>query len=434
MKYLARINAGQGEPQALETLYAAAARENAAAEFRDDMEAAYAAAPDSVLLAAWHWRLAPAAPATPERSPVNWALALPLSLLTGLVLWLLSSPQFSFVDKAGHSEPFLLVLVTPVIAMVAIAFFAATRKQGYRDATALGVGLAAVAALALWLSLNDSNYRELATAHVPLLAWAAAAVCLMGVRATARNRFAFLAKSIEVTVVTGLYAIAAMAFGGITMQMFKTLGVTPPESVVRLLMVGGAGLMPIIAVASVYDPAASPEMQDFRRGLSKMVTTLPRLLLVLTVVVLLAYLALIPANFMQPFHDRTALITYNVMMLAVMALLVGATPVHADDLSESYQTWLRRGIVAVAALVLLVGVYALAAVLYRTAQDRLTMNRLTIIGWNTINIGVLGLLLYLQGKRGRSQWIASLHATFSTASVAYLAWAAFVTLATPWMF
>jgi hypothetical protein len=137
---------------------------------------------------------------------------------------------------------------------------------------------------------------------------------------------------------------------------------------------------------------------------------------------------------MQPFHDRSALIIYNVMLFAVMGLLVGATPVRADDLTEYYQTWLRRGIVAVAALVLLVGVYALAAVVYRTAHDRLTINRLTIIGWNAINIGVLGLLLHRQVERGRARWIESLHSTFSAASVAYFGWAACVTLATPWLF
>ncbi|MBI4316292.1 MAG: hypothetical protein HY679_10170 [Chloroflexi bacterium] len=434
MKYLSQIRAGQGAPQTLEALYGASLKGNDAAEFRDDMEAAYAAAPESVLLAAWHYRFAHAAADAGERRPINWALAIPLSLLTGLVLWWLSGNQFVFQDTPHSNAPYLFVLITPVIALIALAFFAVTRKQGYSLPTALGVGLAVVTAYAMWLSVKDINYRQIASAHLPLLSWAAAGVCLMGVRAGAKNRFAFLAKSVEVTVVTGVYAMAAVAFAGITMQMFQTLGITVSESVNRLLFLGGAGLMPMIAVASVYDPASPPEAQEFRRGLSKMVTTLPRLMLALTLVVLVVYIAFIPANFMQPFRDRNVLITYNMMLFAVFGLLVGATPVSADDLSESYQTWLRRGIVAVAALVVLVSVYALAAIVYRTVQDRLTINRLTIIGWNAINIGLLGLLLYRQGKGGKARWIESLHSTFSVASVAYFGWAAFVTLATAWLF
>jgi hypothetical protein len=434
MKYLSGIQAGLDAPQVLEALYGAAVPENGAAEFRDDIEAAYAAAPGSVLLAAWHWRLAHAAVDAGERRPVNWALAIPLSVLTGLLLWWLSGKQFVFQDAPGRNEPYLLVLITPVIALMALAFFAPTRRQGYRVPAALGGGLAVVTAYAMWLSMTNDQYRQIASTHVPVLAWAAVGVCLMGVRAGAGNRFAFLAKSIEVTVVTGVYALAAMVFAGITMQMFKTLGITRSDSVNRLLMIGGAGLMPMITVASVYDPASPPEAQDFRRGLSRMVSTLPRLMLVLTLVVLVAYITMIPANFMQPFRDRNTLITNNVMLFAVFGLLAGATPVHADDLSENYQTWLRRGIVAVTALVMLVGVYALAAVVYRTAQDRLTINRLTIIGWNTINLGVLGLLLYWQGARGKARWIESLHATFGVASAAYFGWAAFVTLVTVWLF
>lgn len=434
MKYLSRIQAGQGAPQTLEALYAVAVAGNDAPEFRGDIESALAAAPESVLLAAWHYRFALAAADALERGPIRWALAIPLSMLTGLVLWWLSGSQFAFSDVEGHAEPYLLVLITPVIGLLALAFFAIARKRGYGAPAALGAGLAAMTTYAMWLSVKDGTYRQIASTHLPLLAWAAVGVCLMGVRASARNRFAFLAKSIEVTVVTGVYALAAMVFAGITMQMFKTLGITLPESVNRLLMVGGAGLMPMIAVASVYDPALPPEAQDFRRGLSRMVSTLPRLMLVLTLVVLVAYIAMIPAHFMQPFHDRTALITYNVMLFAVGALLVGATPVSADDLSGEYQTWLRRGIVAVAALAVLVGVYALAAVAYRTAQDRLTINRLTIIGWNVINLGLLGSLLYRQAKSGKAKWIESLHSTFSAASVAYVGWATFVTVVTVWLF
>ena len=434
MQYLSRIQAAVNAPQALESLYGAAVLAHDAGEFAADIAATYAAAPENVLLAAWHLRLAHATDVVPERRPVDWALAIPLSVLTGLLLWGLSGEQFTFPGPAGHREPWLLVMITPVIALIAVTFFAVTRKQGYRVPGALGGGLAVVTAYAVWLAVNDSNYRPIAATHLPLLAWATAAVCLMGVRASARNRFAFLAKSIEVTVVTGVYALAAFVFAAITMQMFKTLGITLSEATIRLLMVGGAGLMPMIAVASVYDPASAPEQQDFRRGLSRMVSTLPRLLVVPTLVVLVVYIALIPANVMAPFRDRQVLLTYNVMLFAVCALLAGATPVHGDDLSAKYQAWLRRGIAAVAALAMLVGVYALAAIVYRTAQDRLTINRLTIIGWNAINIGLLGLLLYWQAARGRARWIESLHATFSVASVAYVGWAAFVALASGWMF
>ena len=165
-----------------------------------------------------------------------------------------------------------------------------------------------------------------------------------------------------------------------------------------------------------------------------MVAVLPRLLLPFTVVVLVIYLGFIPFNFMAPFNNRDTLIVYNGMLFAVIGLLLGATPLRADELSPRYQTALRAGILTIAVLVIVVSVYALAAIVYRTVQGGLTLNRLAVIGWNSLNIGLLGLLAYRQFRRGKEKWIESLHATFSLGSVGYFAWAVFLTLTLPWLF
>jgi uncharacterized membrane protein len=117
-----------------------------------------------------------------------------------------------------------------------------------------------------------------------------------------------------------------------------------------------------------------------------------------------------------------------------MGVLLGATPFAASDLSPRFQRLVRAGIVALAIMVAAVSLYALAAVLYRTAQDALTMNRLTVIGWNVINIAILALLLIRQFTGGATNWIASLHATFRWAAILYLGWALFTLIATPLIF
>ena len=72
------------------------------------------------------------------------------------------------------------------------------------------------------------------------------------------------------------------------------------------------------------------------------------------------------------------LIIYNGMLFAVVALLLGATPVTLAETSPRVARWLRLAIIAIAALALLVSLYALAAIVYRTAMDRLTPNRLAL--------------------------------------------------------
>jgi hypothetical protein len=201
-----------------------------------------------------------------------------------------------------------------------------------------------------------------------------------------------------------------------------------------LIAAGGFGLLPVLAVASVYDPTVSPSEQDFEQGLSKFIATMMRLLLPLTLGVLVIYIFVIPFNFLEPFENRDVLIIFNLMLFAIMGLLVGATPIRGDDLSSKLQKWLRNGILAVAILAVLVSIYALSATVYRTLDGGITMNRLTIIGWNSINIVILIGLIYKQFQDGREQWIASLQSVFSLGTNAYLVWATFLLLAIPWLF
>ncbi|HZD11669.1 MAG TPA: hypothetical protein VE553_10035, partial [Candidatus Binatia bacterium] len=154
----------------------------------------------------------------------------------------------------------------------------------------------------------------------------------------------------------------------------------------------------------------------------------------LTLLVLVVYLAFIPFNFRAPFDNRDVLIVYNGMLFAVVALLVGATPVSSADLPPRLARWLRLGIIAVAVLALIVAVYALAAILYRTTLDRLTPNRLTFIGWNVINIGLLLLLLLYQARARAGRWLQRLFRAYSAGTIAYIAWTVAMIVALPWLF
>jgi hypothetical protein len=122
------------------------------------------------------------------------------------------------------------------------------------------------------------------------------------------------------------------------------------------------------------------------------------------------------------------------MLFAIMGLLIGVTPISAGMWPERYQRFLRAGILLLAVLVIAVSAYALAAIVYRTAQGQLTMNRLAVIGWNTINIAILLLLIGKQLRLGNRSWVDAIHATAGVGVLLYIAWGAFVVLAFPWLF
>jgi len=434
------------KPEELELAYRQAVRDGTEEAFTEAIEAGYAEAGSNVLLAAWHFRLAHAVEQVRGRI-VAWGWALPLGVLNGLLLWLLSDDQRFRIQMTNpltgfpvYLMPAVLLLAVPVSAVVMSLFltFAGRGRPGRTAVAAVVLAVAAAYVLLLfrqiWPRPFQDQFLGLMVMHLGLLAWAGVGFTALARGDGEEHRFAFLAKSMEAFVVAGLLAIAGGLFTAITIGLFNALDIQPPDVVFRLFYAGGGGLIAILAVALVYNPLVAPARQRFDEGLSKLFALLMRLLLPLTVVVLLVYLAFIPFNWREPFENRDVLVIYNAMLFAVIALLAGVTPVRSGELGEKGDRWLRRGVIALAALALIVSVYALAAIVYRTANDRITPNRLLFIGWNLVNIAVLAILLARQARAGRTYWVPAMHRTFAAAAMLYLAWAVAGLLVTPWLF
>lgn len=424
---------GTDDPRSLEEMYRAALQQGEADSFAAAMVSRYQSAPDNPLYAAWYYRLqARPLEGETEDGRIAWRTALPLALLTSLLFALLTNARFAFASGA----PYLLLLWSPIVAMLVYLFLLLENPAYRRRALpALGGVVAAAAysfALSLWWA--GETYQILMLFHLPLLAWIGVGLGMLGWASSERERFAALIKTVEIGITGGVFGAGVVAFAVITVGLFAALGLDIPEWAMQALFAGGAGLVPVIAVAVAFQPKRPMLEQRFEQGLGRLVPILMRLLLPLTLLVLVIYLGFIPFNFMGPFRQRELLIVYNVMLFAVMVLLVGATPVRASDLPARYHNWLRMAILAVVGLSVVISLYALAAVVYRTSLGGLTPNRLTVIGWNIINIGLLIALLYRQWRDGRRKWVDSLQRVASIALVIYGGWALFLVLAIPFLF
>jgi hypothetical protein len=331
-------------------------------------------------------------------------------------------------------------LAAPLSAAFVLIYLTAVGHKNWRLSALIGIILVAAGAYVLWAYPQagtrpfQEQYLTLMEMHLPLFAWAGVGAFLIAEHRDPANRFTFLIKSLEVFIMGGLFVIAGGLFTAITVGLFAALEIDFPELVQRLFIAGGGGLIPVVATAVIYNPTVPPAEQAFEQGLSRLVALLMRILLPLTLLVLLVYLGFIPFNFREPFENRDVLIIYNGMLFAVIALLVGATPVSLADMSPRLGRWLRLGIITVAALALIVSLYALAAILYRTAIDRLTPNRLTFVGWNVINIGLLFFVLLSQARAKAGRWLQGLFRAYSAGTVAYAVWTLAMILALPWLF
>ena len=444
MSYNDTVNDLAAEAEQLEQVYQAAFKAGETEAFKEAIGASHTNAPENLLYAAWFHRLKYSA-ARAKSYVVAWAWVIPLAVINALLFWWLSDDRFMITIEGFRGTdrdflPAIVLLAASLSAVFVLIYLTAVGRKRWRLSVFVGILLLAAGAYVL-LTYSQTGpapfqeqYLTLMVMHLPLLAWAGVGAFLIARHRDPANRFSFLIKSLEVFIVAGLFVIAGGLFTAITIGLFEALDVNFPELVQRLFIAGGLGLIAVVAVAVMYNPTVPPAEQAFDEGLSKLVALLMRVLLPLTLLVLLVYLIFIPFNFRAPFDNRDVLIIYNVMLFAVVALLVGATPISLADISPRMARWLRLGIIAVAALALLVSLYALAAIIYRTTIDRLTPNRLTFIGWNVINIGLLFLLLLFQMRAKEGRWLHGLYRAFSLGTAAYAVWTLAVILALPWLF
>jgi hypothetical protein len=444
MSYQDKVSALGQDAELLEQAYHAARKAGETDAFKQAIDDSHTAAPENLLYAAWFHRLKYAATQAKDYA-VAWAWVVPLAVINGLLFWWLSADRFmvtieGFRGAERNFMPAIFLLAASLSAVFVLVYLTVGGRKHWLLSAVIGILLLAASAYVLLTYPHtgtmpfQEQYLTLMVMQLPLLAWAGVGVFLVAGHRDPEDRFGFLIKSLEVFILGGLFVIAGGLFTGITIGLFDALDVDFPEVWQRLFIAGGAGLIPVVAVAVIYNPTVPPAEQAFDEGLSKLVALLMRILLPLTLLVLLVYLAFIPFNFRAPFDNRDVLIIYNAMLFAVVALLVGATPVNLAGISPRVARGLRWGIVAVAALALIVSLYALAAIVYRTALDRLTPNRLTFIGWNVVNISLLCLVLLFQARVKERRWVQGLHRAFAIGTVAYAVWTVAVILAIPWLF
>ena len=83
----------------------------------------------------------------------------------------------------------------------------------------------------------------------------------------------------------------------------------------------------------------------------------------------------------------------------------------------------ERGLTGLAGLVLLLNLYALAAIAYRTVEYGVTPNRFAVLGWNVVTAIVLGYVLRAALASGTDDWSAALRRAVGRGIALPVAWA-----------
>lgn len=441
MSYRMEIGALRSDVQGLEALYQQALCKDEGLFFAQALDEWYVAEPQELIWQVWHHRLAQEAKRLREPR-LNWKWLLPIGLAVALLAGVFSNDMATQDISFRGRQPWLF-LIAPLVGLGLMIYFGVSeRSKPGKQRAGLWVGaLVLVSGLGTWFVYQTEwfrwfsesrNYETLLTVNLGLLSWAA--VGFLMVERESRSVFAFLRKSLEVFVVGGVFSIVAMLFLVLTFGLFEALSVRLPNWLTQGLMGSAVAVAVLLAAAGNYDPSRRAEEQVSERGLGWLVVLLMRILLPLSIVVLVVYLGFMLFNFLRPFEDRDVLIVYNLLLFAVVGQILGLMPLEENEISPRWRSALRVGVMVLVGLVLIVCGHAMAAVIYRTVQGGYTINRVTILGWNAINLFLLGLMEVRLLRAGAAGWIPSVQRTLALAGVLYPAWALLGILLGPLVF
>jgi hypothetical protein len=427
----------------LEQLYRQSIELGKQESFRAAIARALSASGRSPLMDCWGYRLGILPLDDSAQAPVLirsdaarlWGRALSLSVLLGLI-WLLFSGGRPPVPSPDVASPLFWLGWAPATTLL-IMIFVASESQIRGQRRSMGVAALIIVASALWsawMAWGSKGAMPLLVAfHLPILTW-----IVLGGGATLRNencalqRMSFLLKSAEALVASGIYFAGAGIFGALTLGIFNVLGIRFPQAWINR---GGAmtlGLIPILAIASTYNPRQSPAGQDFSAGPARLMRLLCRLLLAPVLAILAIYvLWFIPRFFWRAFEERSVLLIYNASLAAVLLLLVLVIPQAREELSAAWQKALRQGTKAICALSLILNLYSLSAVGSRTIRMGISPNRHAIIGWNVVTLCLLTSILVGQWRSDTSNWMENFRESFSRVLPLVALWVVWVLLAIP---
>ncbi|MCE5258644.1 MAG: hypothetical protein LLG44_06210 [Chloroflexi bacterium] len=446
MPYVDQIPARLHDPAGLEALYREAAARNQETAFVSAVDALYQASPDDILLAAWHHRLAQPQQAGISGAGMRWRSVVLLGLLLSAFTFVLTD---SAILGSTYGQQWAPLWIMVLAALALSAYLVVGGKQPRRWPLTVAAVLCALAGYATVFTLIAARsriypfvrfavheqYLTLALIHIAGAAVLSVIWAAVGHRSETGARHAALVRAVEVAITAGLFS----AMGGFVLMLgvglFSALGINlNTELFTRAMASLAVGYVPLLAMTTLYDPRVSPNEQDFTRGFSKILAVLLRIMLPVGLVGLLVYAAVIPFHFWEPFNNRDVLIIYNVLLFAVVGLVVGATPLRVTSTDPKQSRWLRLGLLILAGLTTLVSLYALAAVTYRTALSGFTANRLTVIGWNIVNISLLVVMFIRLLRSKQDDWIGAVSRTIHSGLVTYSAWTAFLIIALPLLF
>ncbi len=274
------------------------------------------------------------------------------------------------------------------------------------------------------LPLESKDSIILAYLHLPIFLWVLVGLAFAGNEyGMGSTRLAYLKFTGEFCILYVSIAIGGMLLTLLTMQLFRFIGMDISEFYFKNVVSFGAAALAIVATYLISRNLKLA--QNIAPYIAKIFSPL-------VLVTLLVYLVTVIWVGKNPFLDRDFLISFNGILLCVLAVTIFSITESDTDEKKNISDYINFALIVLA---LTIDSVALSAIVFRLSSYGITPNRLAALGaniliWANLIWIMFSYMRFLQNKTGPS--------TVQDAVTKYLPvyglWAAFVTSTFPLIF
>jgi hypothetical protein len=273
-------------------------------------------------------------------------------------------------------------------------------------------------------SVRDSASINLVYIHLPLLMW-----CIFGMvyidfdLKDKTKRIEYIKYNGDLAILAAIILIGGGILAVVTIGLFAAIGIKIQQFYTENIVIIGLVSVPIIATYII---------KNYTTMTNKIAPIIANIFSPLVLLTAIIYLIAMATSAKSPYTDREFLLTFNIMLLGVMAIIVFSV----SETSISSKHKFNEMILFILSIItVVIDLIALSAIFYRLSTFGITPNRLAVLGSNIlILLNLVLIIIDLYKVNFKKTFIEEVGLTISKFLPVYTIWILFVVFGFPLIF
>ncbi len=265
---------------------------------------------------------------------------------------------------------------------------------------------------------------NLAYIHLPFMLWFIYGVIFIGFRMKDMPaRVDYIRYNGDLAILGGLILIAGVALLAITMGLFSAIGMNAESFLMDNIAIWGVASVPLVANFFI---------NNYPSLTNKIAPVIASVFSPLVLITLVIFLASIPISGKNPYSDRNFLLLFNIMLIAVMAIIAFSTAGISSAKPKRFNIII---LFLLSVVSLIINIITLSAIVYRLGEFGFSPNKSAVLGLNIlvfVHLTMIMLDLFKVIFRGESH--TRVEKTIVRFLPVYAFWTLFVVFAFPLIF